>query len=52
MNTSVKSLRLCHRVKREICTEKGKSIFTVKRKKRESASICGRLVEKRIHLIL
>jgi len=52
MDASAKSLEPCYRVKRGICAEKGKSIFTVKRRKKESTSICKRPVKKRIHLIL
>jgi len=51
-DTSAKSLGSCYRAKRGICAEKGESIFTVERRKRGSTSICRRLAEKRVYLIL
>jgi len=49
-NASAKDLGPCHRIKREICTKKGKGVLIVKGGKGESTDICGRSVEKRIHL--
>jgi len=39
----------CNRVERRIYAKKGEGILTVKGEKGESASICGRLVEKGIY---
>jgi len=49
-NASAKDLGPCHRIKREVCTKKGKGVLIVKGGKGESTDICGRSVEKRIHL--
>ena len=43
-NTSAKGLGPCHRIKRRICAKKGEDVFSIKRRKRESTSIHGRLV--------
>jgi len=48
----VKSLGSCDRVERRVYTEEGKGIFVVKRRKRGSASICGRSTAKRVHSAL
>jgi len=49
-NASVKDLGPCHRIKRGVCTEKGKGILIVKGGKGGSTGICGGSVEERIHL--
>jgi len=38
------------RVEREICTKEGKSVFTVKRKKKRDTSIHGKSTTKEIYL--
>jgi len=40
---------LCNRVKRGICTKKGKSVFIVKREKKGGTDICGGLAVKGIY---
>jgi len=48
----VKGLGPRNRIKRGVYTKKGESIFIIKGRERESASICGRSVTKRVHLSL
>jgi len=40
-DASAKGLGSCNRVKREVCTKKGKGIFIVKKREREGTGICG-----------
>ena len=51
-NASVKGLGPCDRIEKRVYTKERKGIFVVKRKKRESASIHGRSIAKRVHLSL
>ena len=51
-NAGMKDLGLCHRIKGGIYAKKGESILTIKREKGGSTDICGRPVEKGIHLTL
>jgi len=48
----MKGLGSCDRVKGQIYTEKGKSIFIIKRRKGGSTSVCGRSTAERVHLTL
>ena len=48
-NASVKDLGPCHRIEREVHTEKGKGVLLVEGGKDRSTGICGESVEKRIH---
>jgi len=51
-DAGTKDLGPCHRIKEGIYAKKGESILTIKRGKREGTDICGRPVEKGIHLTL
>ena len=50
-NASVKDLGPCHRIEREVHTEKGKGVLLVEGRKGGSTGIHGGSVEERIHLI-
>ena len=45
-------MELCNRVEKRIYAKKEKSIFTVKREKKEGTSIYKRLTTKRIYLVI
>ena len=49
-NASTKGLGPCNRVKRGVYAKERKGIFTVKRKERESTSVCGESAKKRVYL--
>ena len=49
-NASVKDLRLCYRIERGVCAEKGKGVLIVEGGKGRSIDIRGGSVEERIHL--
>ena len=49
-DASVKGLGPCDRVKRRIYAKKEEGVFTVKRRKRGSTNVYGRLAKKRVHL--
>jgi len=51
-DTSTKSLGSYYKAKRWVCAKKGESIFTVERRKGESANIYRRPAEKKVHLTL
>ena len=48
----MKGLGSCHRVKRGVYSKKGEDLLVVKKRKKESAGICGRSAEERIYLTL
>jgi len=48
-DASAKGLGLCDRVERGVYAKERESVFIVKRGKRESTSICGGSVVKRVH---
>jgi len=48
----VKGLGSCNRVKRRLRAKEGKSVFSIKGRKRGSTSVRRRLTEKRVHLTI
>jgi len=50
-DTSVKGLGLCNRIKERVYAKEGKGIFTVQRRERGSANICGGSAKKRVYSI-
>ena len=48
-NVHQKTIELCNRVKRGICTKEEESVFIIKREKRGGTGICGGLTVKGIY---
>jgi len=48
-DASAKGLGSCNRVKRGVCTEKGESVFIVKRRERGDTGICRGSTKKRVY---
>jgi len=51
-HASMKDLKSCDRIKREVYAKKEKGIFIIKKRMRRNADICERPVIQRIHLTI
>ena len=51
-DTSEKTLGLCNKSERRLCTQERKDILDVEERERESERICGEAVEKRVYQTL
>jgi len=51
-NAHLKAMGSCNRIEKEVCIQKRESIFTIERRKRESASIHRGPTTKKIYLAI